>query len=203
MTIGVLAMQGDFDAHARMIRRAGHEATFVRRPHDLAAVAALVLPGGESTAMLHGITRDGLDRPLRAWFRSGRPVLATCAGAILIAKRVCQPEQPSYAAIDIDVARNAYGTQLDSFAATAETDESGSPFAGLRCVLIRPPRITRTGPTVTVHARVQGAPVLVSDGAIWAATFHPELTEDPRVLTEALASSGIDGCRGRRDLHVG
>lgn len=189
MKVGVLAIQGDFAAHAWMIRRAGHDVVFVRRPRDLDSVAALVLPGGESTAMLRGIARDRLENPLRSFFASERPVLATCAGAILVARRVYHPEQPSYGAIDVDIERNAYGTQRDSFEAMAETDDAHAPFAGLRCVLIRAPRITRTGPTVCVHARVRGTPALVSDGPLWAATFHPELTEDTRVI-EAVLGNG-------------
>jgi 5'-phosphate synthase pdxT subunit len=138
--------------------------------------------------MLHGIARDGLDAPLRAFLVSNRPVFATCAGAILLAHHVSNPAQRSYAALDIDVARNAYGSQVDSFEAVAETDD-GSPFEGLRCVLIRAPRIVRIGPTVSVHARVGGSPVLVSAGPIWAATFHTELTDDRRVLDAVLRRS--------------
>ncbi len=188
MRVGVLAIQGDFAAHAAAVARAGGSAIFVRRPDDFACLDALVLPGGESTAMLRGIERDGLDAPLRAFLASNRPVLATCAGAILLARHVYHPPQRSYGALDIDVARNAYGAQIDSFEATAETG-SGSPFAGLGCVLIRAPRITRTGPGVTVHAHVRGSPALVSAGPIWAATFHPELTADFRVHDAALGGA--------------
>jgi 5'-phosphate synthase pdxT subunit len=188
--VGVLALQGDFAAHARALADNGHGTIPVRRPADLDAVDALVLPGGESTAMLKGIARGGLDGPLRAFFTSGRPVLGTCAGAILLARGVTGPVQPSFAAIDIDVERNAYGTQIDSFAAAAETDDPRSPFAGLRCILIRAPRIVRVGPAVTIHARVNGKPVLVSQAHIWAATFHPELTGDPRVVEAFLGTSG-------------
>jgi len=182
VTVGVLAIQGDFAAHACALRRAGHTPAFVRRARDLMAVDALVVPGGESTAMLLGIARDGLDSALRQFIASARPVLGTCAGAILLARNVSGPVQPSYAALDIDVERNAYGTQIDSFATSADVEETPSPFAGLPCVLIRAPRITRTGPDVTVHVRVRGAPALVSAGPVWAATFHPELTDDLRVV---------------------
>ncbi len=183
---GILAIQGDFAAHAVALRRAGHTPVLVRRAADFAAIEALVLPGGESTAMLRGIERDGLDAPLRAFLASGRPVLGTCAGAILLARGVSRPQQSSYAALDIDVERNAYGTQLDSFEAVADGDDPASPFAGLRCVFIRAPRITRVGASVRVHARVAGAPVLVSSGRIWAATFHPELSGDDRVVAAVL-----------------
>jgi pyridoxal 5'-phosphate synthase pdxT subunit len=185
--VGILAIQGDFAAHAAALARAGHAAVLVRRPADFTDLDGLVLPGGESTAMLHGIARDELDAPLRTFLTSRRPVLATCAGAVLLASHVSNPAQPSYGALDIDVERNAYGAQIDSFQTVAET-AADSPFADLPCVLIRAPRITRTGPRVTVHARVRGTPALVSAGAIWAATFHPELTEDLRVIHAALSS---------------
>ncbi len=186
MKVGVLAVQGDFAAHARALARAGAEATPVRVAGDLAGTDALVLPGGESSAMLAGIARDGLEAPLRAFLASGRPVLGTCAGAILLARRVSRPEQRALGALDLDVERNAYGTQLDSFEAAA--DPASAPgFAALPCVFIRAPRIVRVGPTVEVLARVRGDAVLVRSGPIWAATFHPELTDDPRVLAGWLA----------------
>ncbi len=178
MRVGVLAVQGDFAAHARALERAGAAARLVRARGDFEAIDALVLPGGESTAMLHGIARDGLEPALVAFLASGRPVLGTCAGAILLARGVSGPAQRSLAALDVDVVRNAYGTQLDSFVCTAEVDEPGAELAGLECVLIRAPRIARTGPGVRVLARVKGEPALVAAGPIWAATFHPELGRD-------------------------
>ena len=177
--IGVLAVQGDFEAHARALARAGFEAFAARSAADLARADALVLPGGESTAMLRGIARDGLGPALRAHLAARKPMLGTCAGAILL----------SLGALDISVCRNAYGTQLDSFVCTAEVDDPGSELAGLECVLIRAPRITRVGPGVAVHARVKGDPALVSAGPIWAATFHPELSDDPRVYRAWLRSA--------------
>jgi len=187
VNVGVLAVQGDFAAHARALARAGHEAALVRRPRDFEPLDALVLPGGESTAILRGIARDVLDPPLRAFLTSGRPVLGTCAGAILLARRVTHPAQPSYAVLDIDVTRNAYGTQLDSFATTVD---AGSKLDGLEAVCIRAPRIERIGAGVEVLAYVRRTPVLVREGSIWAATFHPELTDDARVLQCWLGSSG-------------
>jgi pyridoxal 5'-phosphate synthase pdxT subunit len=178
---GVLALQGDFAAHARALTRSGVSAFAVRTAEELARADALVLPGGESTAMLRGIARDGLEPALRAFLASGKPVLGTCAGAILLARSVSAPAQRSFGALDVDVVRNAYGTQLDSFVCTAEVEDPGSPLAGLECVLIRAPRIARVGPDVRVHARVKGDPALVSTGPVFAATFHPELTDDPRV----------------------
>jgi len=179
VTVGVLALQGDFEAHRRALARAGATALLVRKAADLGSLDALVLPGGESTAMLHGIVRDGLEPPLNAFLASGRPVLATCAGAILLARRVTNPAQRALGVLDVDVERNAYGTQLDSFAALAD---AGSPFAGLPALFIRAPRFVRVGARVEVLARVRGEPVLVREGPVWAATFHPELGDDDRVL---------------------
>jgi pyridoxal 5'-phosphate synthase pdxT subunit len=187
--VGVLAVQGDFAAHASALARGGVAARPVRSRDDLARVGALIVPGGESTAMLHGIERDGLEPALREFLASGRPVLGTCAGAILLAREVRRPAQRSLGALDIAIERNAYGTQLDSFACTAETEDPASPFAGLACVLIRAPRIARVGDAVTVHARIKGDPALVSCGPVWAATFHPELGEDLRVVAAWLRSA--------------
>ena len=184
VTVGVLALQGDFAAHRRALARLGAASVAVRKPADLAGVDALVLPGGESTAMLRGMERDRLEEPLADFVRSGRPVLGTCAGAILLARRVLNPPQRSFGALDIDVERNGYGTQLDSFSAPLEAE---APLTGLLGVFIRAPRIRRVGPDVTVLARERGEPVLVRHGAIWAATFHPELTDDDRVLRAWLA----------------
>jgi 5'-phosphate synthase pdxT subunit len=153
-------------------------------------VDALVLPGGESTAMLRGMDRDRLEEPLVDFLRAGRPVLGTCAGAILLARRVLNPPQRSFGALDIDVERNGYGTQLDSFSVPLEA--AGS-LAGLLGVFIRAPRIRRVGPEVTVLARERGEPVLVRHGPIWAATFHPELTDDDRMLRTWLGEGADDG----------
>ena len=189
MKVGVLALQGDFAAHARALVTVGAEARLVRVPADLAGIEALVLPGGESTAMLLGLERDGLEPALRLFLESGRPVLGTCAGAILLAREVRGPAQRSLAALDIAIERNAYGTQADSFVCTAEIDDPGSEFAGLECVLIRAPRIVRVGKDVRVLARVKAEPALVSSGHIWAAIFHPELTRDTRVQRAWLRSA--------------
>jgi 5'-phosphate synthase pdxT subunit len=177
--VGILAIQGGFAVHASALARLGAEPVLLRKPADFTAVDALVLPGGESTAMLKGIARDDLEAPLRAVLSSGRPVLGTCAGVILLAHAVTRPVQRSFDVLDIDVERNAYGTQLDSFASVADP---GAAFPDLPVVFIRAPRIVRTGPKVDVLARVRGDPVLVRTGAVWGATFHPELTDDDRVL---------------------
>jgi 5'-phosphate synthase pdxT subunit len=199
MTVGVLALQGDYVAHAAALARAGAEAVLVRKPAALADLDALILPGGESTAMLHGIAREGLEEPLRHFLSSGRPVLGTCAGAILLARKVTNPAQRSFGTLDIDVERNAYGTQLDSFETVTDAapgragggGRSGrSSLEGLPAVFIRAPRIVRVGSGVEVLAYVRGEPVLVRRATVWAATFHPELTTDASVLREWLAPPG-------------
>lgn len=186
--VGVLAIQGDCEAHARALARAGAEAEPVLWPKQLAALDALVLPGGESTTIAKGLARLALYEPLRERVRAGLPVLGTCAGAILLAERVENRPVETLGVLDVTAVRNAYGTQVDSFA--APVDAGALPaLAGLRCVFIRAPRLTQLGPGVAVLARVDGEPVLVRQGNVFAATFHPELTEDARVhrlLIEAI-----------------
>jgi 5'-phosphate synthase pdxT subunit len=182
--VGVLAIQGDFAAHAAVLRRIGADPVVVRKPADFAGLDALVLPGGESTAMLHGIARDGLEAPLATFLAGERPVLGTCAGVILLARTVTRPAQRSFAALDLDVERNAYGTQLDSFRTVV--DEGGA-FPGLPAVFIRAPRIVRVGRDVEVLATMRGDPVLVRHGNRFGATFHPELTDDDRIARAWLA----------------
>jgi 5'-phosphate synthase pdxT subunit len=161
-----------------MLERVGAAPVLVRKPADLRDLAAVVLPGGESTAMLRGLARDDLEAPLRAFIAAGHPVLATCAGTILLAHTVTNPTQRSFDLLDVDVERNAYGTQLDSFAALVD---DGGAFPGFRAVFIRAPRIVRVGAGVEVLARVHGDPVLVRSGPMWGATFHPELGDDERI----------------------
>ena len=178
--VGVLAIQGDFEAHARALARAGAEAVMVRDAKELDGVVALVLPGGESTTIAKGMERLALYEPLRAFAESGRPVLGTCAGAILLARSVENHPVHSLALIDVTAVRNAYGTQVDSFVATADAGAARG-LEGLRCVFIRAPRLRDPGPGVEVLARVDGEPVLLRQGNVLAATFHPELTDDVRV----------------------
>ncbi len=175
--VGILAIQGDVDAHRRALARLGAAAVPVRAEKDLDGVAALILPGGESTTISKGLARVGLYEPIRAFAESGRPILGTCAGAVLLAREVENHPVPSLGLVDIVAVRNAYGTQVDSFAAIAQSDA----FPELRCVFIRAPQLRRPGPSVEVLARVDGWPVLVRQGRILASTFHPELGEDPRV----------------------
>jgi 5'-phosphate synthase pdxT subunit len=178
MRIGVLAIQGDFAAHARAIAHTGAIAIEVRRANDIASLDGLVIPGGETTTMLKFIENEGIDAAIGDFARSGKPIFGTCAGAILLAREVYNPAaQPSLGLIDIGVERNAYGRQVDSFIATVETTFEGGP---LEAVFIRAPKIRRIGALVKVIAHLSDEPVLVRDGNILAATFHPELTEDIR-----------------------
>jgi 5'-phosphate synthase pdxT subunit len=178
LKIGVLALQGDFAAHAKALGRLGAEAIEVRDAAALRSASGLVIPGGESSTILKLITEENLAQPIIDFARTGRPVFGTCAGAILLAREVHNPDQPSLNLIDIDVVRNAYGRQVDSFVATADTDFEGGP---LEAVFIRAPKISRVGPGVEVLASLAGEPVLVRAGNVMAGTFHPELTDDTRV----------------------
>jgi 5'-phosphate synthase pdxT subunit len=185
----VLALQGDFDAHARVLRALGLGVELVRSPSELATVDVLVLPGGESTTMLRLLEADGMREALAARLSSGLPTLATCAGVIVLARKVT-PSQPSLGILDLDVERNAYGRQLFSTVAEVElTAELEGPSV-MEAVFIRAPRISRLGPDVTVLGRWGADPVLVRQGRIVAATFHPELTDDRRVHTLVAASWG-------------
>jgi 5'-phosphate synthase pdxT subunit len=175
--VGVLAIQGDVAAHAAALARLGAEAVPVRRAKELDGLDALILPGGESTTISKGLDRLALYEPIEAFARAGRPVLGTCAGAILLAREVENHPVRSLGLLDVVAVRNAYGSQVDSFAAPAEA----GAWAGMRCVFIRAPRLRRPGPEVEVLARLDGWPVAVRQGNVWATTFHPELTDDPRV----------------------
>jgi 5'-phosphate synthase pdxT subunit len=178
MLIGVLAIQGDFAAHAGALQRIGMNAIEVRRAHDLDAASGLIIPGGESTTMLKFIEEETLGEPIRSFARAGKPIFGTCAGAILLAQEVNNPPQASLGLIDIVVERNGYGRQVDSFIGEAETSIEGGP---LEAVFIRAPRIIGVGPNAEILARLNGEPILVRETNILAATFHPELTQDTRV----------------------
>ena len=171
--VGVVALQGGFAAHARALEACGHAPVLVRAPRDLEGLAGVILPGGESTVHLRLLQPDGragLGAALDAFVRRGHPLLATCAGLILAAREVTGPAQPSYAWLDVTVARNGWGRQLDSFEAS---DDAGVH----RLVFIRAPRITAVGPSVTALATYRGEPILIRQGNRWGATFHPELTD--------------------------
>jgi 5'-phosphate synthase pdxT subunit len=188
LSVGVLALQGDFAAHERAIGQLGHAARNVRAVSDLGSIDALVLPGGESTTMLKLLRREALFDPLAAFCRSGAPVLGTCAGAILLAHSVRQPTQESLDVIDMDIERNAYGRQVDSFIARPD-EVLVDGLEGLEAVFIRAPVIRRTGPEVEVLVRHGGDPVLVRQGPVHAATFHPEMSGDARVLALVLSAA--------------
>jgi 5'-phosphate synthase pdxT subunit len=177
MKIGVLAIQGDFAAHTRAIGRIGATAIEVRRANDVASLDGLIIPGGETTTMLKFIEEEKLAAPISDFAGSGKPIFGTCAGTILLAREVYNPAQVSLGLIDIAVERNAYGRQVNSFIAEVETTIEGGP---LEAVFIRAPKIRRVGRGVKVIASLKHEPVLVRDGNILAATFHPELTEDLR-----------------------
>ena len=174
--IGVLALQGDYEKHARSLERAGAQVSEVRTAAELDLVDGLVIPGGESTTMLKLLDREALFEPLRE-FGSRKPIFGTCAGAILLASKVENPEQVSLGLVDIAVQRNAYGRQLDSRVSRIE----GEGFGTLEAVFIRAPIIRKTGPGVHVLASYNGDPVLVEEGHHLVATFHPELSGDDRV----------------------
>jgi pyridoxal 5'-phosphate synthase pdxT subunit len=181
--VGVLALQGDFAAHAAALARNGAEPVLVREANQFAGIDGLVIPGGESTTMLKLLHYDHLLEPL-GQFARGKPVFGTCAGAILLARHVSQPNQESLGIMDIDVERNGYGRQLESRVAQiepgAELRERSWPQT-LEAVFIRAPIIRRTGAEARILARYQGDPVLVEEGKHLVATFHPELTADSRV----------------------
>ncbi len=177
--IGVLAVQGDFAAHGRVLQQLGVPWCEVRHPEQLREISGLILPGGESTTMLKFLREEGFWEPLQDFARQGGAFFGTCAGAILLAREVTNPRQPSLGLIDISVQRNAYGRQINSFVDRALSPALGPP--PLEMVYIRAPIITRVGPGVEVLAEHGGHPVLVQQGRCLAATFHPELTEDRRV----------------------
>ena len=175
--IGVLAIQGDYAAHAEALADAGADAVEVRSPEEMEGLDGLILPGGESTTMLKFLERRNFFETLKD-YAATQPVFGTCAGAILLARDVRGPAQRSLGALDAVVERNAYGRQVDSSILTAQTELPGGP---LEMVFIRAPRIEETGPEVEVLARRDGYPVLVRQGKLMAATFHPELSSDRRV----------------------
>jgi 5'-phosphate synthase pdxT subunit len=176
-SIGVLAIQGNYANHAQALTEAGATPVEVRKPEQLAGLDGLVLPGGESTTMLKFLEKHNLFEVLQE-FCGTKPVFGTCAGVILLAREVLHPPQRSLGLLDVIIERNAYGRQIDSVIVTDETKLAGGP---LEMVFIRSPRITQTGPGVEVLALREGFPVLVRQGRILAATFHPELSHDRRV----------------------
>ncbi len=182
--VGVLAMQGDFDAHIKAVNAAGGDGFAVRNAEQIEDAGALILPGGESTVMGKLFARYGLDTAIRQASEQGKPIFGTCAGMILLADRIAHGAkrggQPTLGLMNISVARNAFGRQLDSF----ETDIDAPNIAGgetLRGVFIRAPFVEEVGPDVTVLARYEDRIVLVRQDNLLAAAFHPELTDDVRL----------------------
>ncbi|MBD0282273.1 MAG: pyridoxal 5'-phosphate synthase glutaminase subunit PdxT [Thermoleophilaceae bacterium] len=178
--VGVLAIQGDFEAHARALRDVGGEPRIVRTPEDLDGLDGLVIPGGESSTMTLGIEREGLAEPLRELARSGRPVLGTCAGLIML-------DREHLGLLDVTARRNAFGRQLHSF----ETDLDLDGLGPLRAVFIRAPWVEEAGGDVEVLADVDGHPVAVRQGNILAVAFHPELTDNRTLHQWLLAHAGV------------
>jgi 5'-phosphate synthase pdxT subunit len=184
-TVGILALQGDFEAHTKILRRLGAQARQVRVPADLEGLDALVIPGGESTVMTLGIAREGLAEPLRALIRSGVSVLGTCAGMIML-------DRDHLGLLDIRTSRNAFGRQLRSFETDIEL--AGVEGGPLHAVFIRAPWVAEHGQDVEVLGQVDGHPVAVRQGHLIAVSFHPELAGETR-LHELLV--GMNGNRGR------
>jgi len=189
LRVGIVSIQGAVQPHAAAVTRAGAAWARVRHPEDLDGLDALILPGGESTTISKGLERVGLYEALEAFARSGRPVLGTCAGAILMAREVEGFPVRSLGLIDVTAVRNAYGTQVDSFATVARGE-----LEGLRAIFIRAPRLKRPGPEVEVLARVDGWPVFVRQQNALATTFHPELTPDGRVHAALLELARTRRC---------
>ncbi|MDR1871412.1 MAG: pyridoxal 5'-phosphate synthase glutaminase subunit PdxT [Deltaproteobacteria bacterium] len=184
-TIGVLALQGDYFKHAVAAQKVGAQTVEVREKADLGKVDGLIIPGGESGVMSKLLVRDGLLEPLKKFAATGKPIFGTCAGAILLSADIERYEQTSLGLLDIQVKRNGYGRQIESFETTLTVPVLGDN--PVWAVFIRAPVITRVGEGVEVMATHKGVPVLVRQGSVMAATFHPELTEDSRVHEYFLA----------------
>ena len=184
LRVGVLAIQGDFEAHRRMLASLGADAVEVRTPEQLADLDALVIPGGESTTISKGIARDGLEPAIRAHADAGRPILGSCAGMI-----VCDRDHLGIG--DYACRRNAFGRQLHSFERDLRIEGAGPD--PIRAVFIRAPWVEEHGPGVEVLAEIEGHPVAVRDRSLLAVAFHPELTDDSRVhaLLMAIATTQV------------
>jgi pyridoxal 5'-phosphate synthase pdxT subunit len=180
MSIGVLALQGDFDLHRKALDRLGIESVEVRLPRQLDQAGGLIMPGGESTTLLKLLDEWEFVPALEKFHAAGKPIMGTCAGLILLARDVESPKQPSLGLIDITAVRNAYGRQKESFETEGEADLGEGPRP-LKMVFIRAPRISRVGPAVTSLVRYKGETVMARQGTVLVAAFHPELTDDATV----------------------
>ena len=178
MKIGILAIQGDFQAHAEMLHQLGAETVEVRTVADLQGCDGLILPGGESTTQLQFLEEEGLYDAIHKFANNDGAIFGTCAGAILLANKVKNPDQDSLKLLDMTVLRNGYGRQLASDVFFGPTTLKNDP---LEMVFIRGPIIEKVGPSISILAKHEGSPTLVQKGHILAATFHPELTDDPTV----------------------
>jgi pyridoxal 5'-phosphate synthase pdxT subunit len=172
LVVGVLALQGDFEAHSKIVESLGAEAREVRVPAQLDGLDALIIPGGESTTMTLGIEREGLAEPLREFVRSGKPTLGTCAGLIML-------DRDHLGLLDVSTRRNAFGRQRQSF--EADLDVKGFNGGPLRAVFIRAPWVEETGEGVEVLAEIDGHPVAVRQGNMLAVAFHPEIAGESRI----------------------
>lgn len=180
--VGVLALQGDFAAHGRALDRLGVAWQEVRTPRQLAQVEGLIMPGGESTTLLKLLTTSGVWEALGPFHAAGHPLMGTCAGLIVLARETRQPAQASLGYIDVVAIRNAYGRQVDSFITSGELVPGAGLVDGpLEMVFIRAPKMTELGPDVVPMATCRGDVVLARQGTVLVATFHPEMTTDPRV----------------------
>jgi 5'-phosphate synthase pdxT subunit len=188
MRIGVLALQGDFAMHSRWLNRGGVDSVEIRGARDWQLLDGLIIPGGESTTMLGLIEEEALADPIRDLYQRSKPILGTCAGAILLAREVVNPSQRSLNLIDIKVERNAYGRQVDSFIDNVKL-EGGDEIEG---VFIRAPKILEVGPGARVLASHRGEPVMVRQGNVLAATFHPELSNGDEIRRIFLGTPGKD-----------
>jgi 5'-phosphate synthase pdxT subunit len=178
MKIGILAIQGDYEAHAKMLDRMGVGHRYVRQPNHLGGLSGIILPGGESTTHLKVMTEESLWEAVKKFAADGGAFFGTCAGAILLAREVRGPAQESLGLLDISIVRNAYGRQLASDVSTGPSKLRKEP---LEMVFIRAPVIESVGSGVEILAETDGHPVLVQQGRVLASTFHPELTDDPVV----------------------
>lgn len=188
--IGVLALQGDFSRHIGVIEALGSSARAVRTPKEIAELDGLIIPGGESTTIGMLMQRFALLDAVRSAVQRGMALFGTCAGAILMATEISGSDQPRLGLIDMSVERNAYGRQIESFEADIGDEQLLPGSESLTAVFIRAPRITRIGTTVRVLARFESDPVLVQQGHLLAATFHPELTENRSIHAHFLKLSG-------------
>jgi 5'-phosphate synthase pdxT subunit len=199
ISVGILALQGGFEAHRRALTRAGADASAVRRVAELRGLAGLVLPGGESTTLLNLMRDEPWFEGIRRFHAEGGALFGTCAGAILLAREVVSPAQPCLGLLDAVVERNAYGRQVDSFETEIDVCGHRDP---LRAVFIRAPRFRSVGSEVEVLATHESDPVLVRQGRVLAGVFHPELTDDARLHGDFVrmaedAQKGVSAARGK------